>query len=236
VLALGGCLSAAFADITYTVQRGDTASKVAARFSISLDDLIKHNNLKNPDLLYVGQVLRLPDKAAAPVEDAPTAKAGEPGAAGTPAGTTAAATPERPLTGRELQEERARLLEAQRAQRGEQIVQAATAYRGSPYRRGGLSSRGIDCSGLVVRAMAAQGMNVPHHAASLYRMGTRVTYEELQPGDLVFFNTNGKGVSHVGIWVGNHQFIHASSSGRGVVVDRMQGYYSRRLVGARRLH
>jgi cell wall-associated NlpC family hydrolase len=127
-------------------------------------------------------------------------------------------------------------LAARRAQRGDEIAAVARTFTGSPYRRGGLSSRGIDCSGLAVRALGTQGINAPHNAAMLFRMGTRVSYAQLQPGDLVFFNTRGAGVSHVGIWLGDNKFVHAARPGRGVVVDRMRGYYSRRLLGARRLH
>ncbi|MHB9025977.1 MAG: C40 family peptidase [Armatimonadota bacterium] len=158
----------------------------------------------------------------------------------TGAGKGTAATPT--LTGRELLLKRQQLL-AERAQSQPAaapdnsragIVAAARAYLGTRYSRGGLSSRGIDCSGLVVRAMAAMNKRVPHQSAQLYRMGVKVKYADLQPGDLVFFNTTGRGVSHVGIWIGDNKFIHASSS-RGVTIDRLAGYYSRRLVGAKRL-
>ncbi|HEY3417436.1 MAG TPA: NlpC/P60 family protein [Armatimonadota bacterium] len=114
------------------------------------------------------------------------------------------------------------------------IVSTARNYLGAPYSRGGLSYRGIDCSGLVVRAMATLNRRVPHHAATLYHMGTKVVYDDLEPGDLLFFNTLGSGVSHVGIWIGENKFIHASCS-RGVTVSELKGYYSRRLVGARRI-
>ena len=82
--------------------------------------------------------------------------------------------------------------------------------------------------------MIAQGRRVPHHAATLFNMGKKVAFGDLQPGDLVFFVTEGRAVSHVGIWVGNNRFIHASCA-RGVVIDEMIGYYARHLVGARRL-
>jgi cell wall-associated NlpC family hydrolase len=130
-----------------------------------------------------------------------------------------------------LAEGRAKLIASQ----GHEVVDAARNYLGTPYRWAGTTSRGIDCSGLVMRSMAVLGKDVPHNAAALYNMGTPVSYEQLQAGDLVFFNTRGSGVSHVGIWVGDNQFIHASSS-RGVVVEKMAGYFSRRLVGARRIN
>jgi len=199
-------ITVALAETTYTVQQGDTLSKIALRLQVSTDDLLSCNTLPNPDKLDIGQQLTVPDKAA----------------------------PARAMTARELQEARQRLRARQQADAGHRIVTAARAYLGTRYRRGGLSSRGIDCSGLVVRAMAAQGHAVPHHSATLFRMGARVSYAQLQPGDLLFFNTNGRGVSHVGIWIGNNRFVHAAS--RGVREDYVAGYYARRLVGARRLH
>ena len=231
VATLVMCLTSAFADVAYTVKAGDTVSELAARFSTPVDEIVALNNLKDPDVIYVGQQLRLPERAAPLLQAEKTAENEHKTASPDPPTADPAATT-RALSGRALLEERARLLATQR---GEQIVATARTFAGAPYRRGGLSSRGIDCSGLVVRAMAAQGIDVPHHAAALYCMGVRVTYEQLQSGDLVFFNTSGAGVSHVGIWVGDNKFIHASSGGRGVVVDRMEGYYARRLVGARRL-
>lgn len=201
-------LSAAIGQTRYTVQQGDTLSELAQRFHISADVLSQRNNLASPEALTAGQTLIVPEGAAS--------------------------VPSRNLTGRELQQERTRLLARQRSARGQRIVSAARAYLGTRYRRGGLSSRGIDCSGLVVRAMAAQGRAVPHQSGALYRMGEKVTYAQLQPGDLLFFNTNGRGISHVGIWVGDNRFVHAAS--RGVRIDAVAGYYARRLVGARRIH
>ncbi|MHB0938265.1 MAG: NlpC/P60 family protein [Armatimonadota bacterium] len=243
LVALTFITTTALADATYTVKSGDTVSKLAIRFNIPVEDLISRNNLKNPDLIYVGQQLKLPDNAAPatpaaqadkkPAEEA-KAEAPAPAAAEKPAPPKAAE--DRPLTGRELMAERARILEAQRVKRGEQIATVARSYYGSPYRRGGTSSRGMDCSGLVVRALATQGIRAPHNGAMLFKMGTPVKYKDLQPGDVLFFTTRGLPIGHVGIWVGNNKFIHAANSRRGVIVSEVAGYYAKRLVGARRLH
>jgi LysM repeat protein len=119
---------------------------------------------------------------------------------------------------------------------GSQLVRTAMRYRGVPYRWGGLTSRGMDCSGLIVRVLRAHGIDAPHYSKALYRLGTSVSGSDLQPGDLVFFHTTRPGISHVGLYVGNGQFIHASSGKGRVRVDTLaRGYYRNRLVGARRV-
>lgn len=116
------------------------------------------------------------------------------------------------------------------------FVQTAMRYQGVRYRYGGLTTRGIDCSGLVVRVLRAHGIEAPHNSKALYRLGTPVSRDKLDPGDLVFFHTTRPGISHVGIYIGNSKFIHASSGKGRVAVSRLdQGYYRRRFVGARRI-
>ncbi len=238
LLALSLSLAPAFAEVNYTVRSGDSLSKIAKNFSVSLDTLLKFNQITTPNRLTVGQVIRIPEKDdPATAED--MAQAPDPSSTGEYTDTARpepAAVNSQPhqLSGRELLDARAKLLQDRDHLQQSGVAEIAQAFAGTPYRWGGLSSRGIDCSGLVVRAMLAQGRYVPHHAATLFKMGTPVSYKDLQPGDLVFFATMGNTVSHVGIWVGNNRFVHASCS-RGVVIDKLAGYYARRLVGARRL-
>jgi len=116
------------------------------------------------------------------------------------------------------------------------LVKEALRYRGVPYQYAGTSSRGMDCSGLVSRVLMTHGIRAPHNAASLYKLGTPVQKANLQAGDLVFFNTRGRGISHVGIYIGKGEFVHASSgSGRVTTSQLTEGYYQLRYVGARRL-
>jgi len=118
----------------------------------------------------------------------------------------------------------------------DRFVRTAMTYRGIPYRYAGMSSRGMDCSGMVARVLKTHGIKAPHNAAAMYRLGVPVPREKLRSGDLVFFHTTRRGISHVGIFIGNGKFVHASSGGGCVEVDRLdQGYYSQRLVGARRI-
>lgn len=121
-------------------------------------------------------------------------------------------------------------------ERTRQLLQKAMAYLGSPYRRGGSSSRGFDCSGFTSYIFRHAGVNLPHHSAAQARVGKPVPRNQLQPGDLVFFRTRGNRISHVGIYVGNGKFIHASSARGRVRIDSLNsGYYSKRYAGARRV-
>ena len=111
------------------------------------------------------------------------------------------------------------------------VVGIAMRYLGVPYRWGGASPSGFDCSGLVMYVYAQVGVSLPHNAAAQYGYGTPVSRGDLQPGDLVFFN----GLGHNGIYVGGNSFIHAPHTGDVVKISSISGWYSERWVGARRL-
>ena len=116
------------------------------------------------------------------------------------------------------------------------LVRSAYSYRGTPYRWGGSAKGGFDCSGFTSYLYRQQGVNLPHSARAQATMGQKVEKSNLKSGDLVFFHTVTPGISHVGMYVGDGKFVHASSrrSG-GVRVDSLNsGYYSQRLRGARR--
>jgi cell wall-associated NlpC family hydrolase len=111
-------------------------------------------------------------------------------------------------------------------------VGVAMQYLGTPYVWGGASPGGFDCSGLVMYAFAQVGVYLPHHAASQYNFGTPVSQDELEPGDLVFFD----GLGHVGIYIGGGQFIHAPHTGDVVKISSLSdSWYAATYVGARRL-
>ena len=115
------------------------------------------------------------------------------------------------------------------------IVSLSMNYIGVPYVFGGTSPYGFDCSGYVQYIFAKAGISIPRTADVQYDFGTPISTTDLVPGDLVFFSTYTYGASHVGIYLGDGNFIHASSS-RGVTVSSLsQAYYSSCYIGARRI-
>lgn len=120
---------------------------------------------------------------------------------------------------------------------GDMVVHEAMQYLGVRYVWGGVSNQGLDCSGFIYVVFAAFSPDLARMASyDYFRMGVPVTQTELQPGDLVFFTTYAPGASHVGIYVGDRHFLHASSSASAVTISSLdEGYYVSRYVGARRL-
>lgn len=106
---------------------------------------------------------------------------------------------------------------------------------GTPYKAGGVSVKGFDCSGFTMFVFNQLGIDLPHSSRSQAGLGDAVAKDDLRPGDLVFFNTDGKRISHVGIYMGNGQFSHASSN-KGISYSKLSdSYYSKRYVTARRI-
>ena len=122
---------------------------------------------------------------------------------------------------------------------GSRLASRGLELRGVRYRWGGESTSGFDCSGFVYFLLRDQfGLhNLPRRASEqYYQMGTAVDKEDLAVGDLVFFTTYKAGPSHVGIYLGDGNFVHASSAGGQVQINSLsEGYYKKRLVGARRI-
>jgi cell wall-associated NlpC family hydrolase len=115
------------------------------------------------------------------------------------------------------------------------IIAEAKRHMGTPYRWGGESTRGFDCSGFVRYVFrASEGITLPRTSREQARYGTPVSRNELRAGDIVSFATGGGSrVSHIGVYIGENKFIHSSSS-RGVRIDTLTGYYAKRFVNARR--
>lgn len=122
--------------------------------------------------------------------------------------------------------------------KGQEIASYALQYDGYKYSYGSASPAvGFDCSGFAYYVYGQFGYSLPRTAHWQYKEGTAVSKEELRPGDLVFFTTDGSGsVSHVGIYVGDNQFINATTTGKGVRIDGFDNtYWSNAYIGAKRI-
>ncbi|MBU1690453.1 MAG: C40 family peptidase [Gammaproteobacteria bacterium] len=119
-----------------------------------------------------------------------------------------------------------------------EMLMYALSLVGVNYKYGGKSPEtGLDCSGFVSHVYKqAAGLVLPHNARAISLFGQKIAISELQPGDLVFYNTMRHAYSHVGIYLGENKFVHASVTGRGVeVVDMQESYWVKRFNGARRV-
>ncbi|MDF2522585.1 MAG: cell wall-associated hydrolase, invasion-associated protein, partial [Clostridiales bacterium] len=117
------------------------------------------------------------------------------------------------------------------------VIKTAKQYQGVPYVWGGASPSGFDCSGFTQYVFAKNEITLPRTAALQYNTGTWVDKDKLLPGDLVFFTTYKPGPSHVGIYIGNGQFIHASSGAGQIIISDLfsNPYYNSHYIGAKRI-
>ena len=112
---------------------------------------------------------------------------------------------------------------------GDRAAANALKLVGAPYRYGGASpSRGFDCSGLVQYSYRGAGVSLPHNTEKQRHLAKPIRRAELRRGDLVFFDEQGKKSSHVGLYVGGGEFVHAPSSGKPVRKDRLDAPYWRK--------
>ncbi|ULL13254.1 NlpC/P60 family protein [Paenibacillus sp. H1-7] len=115
------------------------------------------------------------------------------------------------------------------------LSQAVNEELGAPYKWAGTTKKGFDCSGYTSFVFAKFDIDLPHTSKGQAGLGTTVALDDLRPGDLVFYNTDGKGISHVGIYVGDGKFYH-SATNKGVTVTKLSdSYYTKRFVTAKRI-
>lgn len=117
----------------------------------------------------------------------------------------------------------------------DEVITTAKQYIGVPYRWGGETTKGFDCSGFLNFVFIKHGIDLPRTVAEIYKVGTVVSKSNLKKGDIIFFQTYKKGASHAGIYLGDGNFIHAGSS-TGVTISNMNSsYWKPKYVGAKRL-
>ena len=201
---------------TYTVGEGDSLAKIAGKFGMEAEELIERNGLDS-DVLTPGLRLVLLERGDEPE---PVAVIAEKVAVVTEKELARAALPK----GDDAEPIQAR------------VVRVAKKMRFTPYVWGGTSLNGMDCSGFVWKVFDVLDIKLPRSAREQYQVGMEVDRDKLYVGDLVFFSTYAKYPSHVGIYLGNDQFIHMSSVSRHVKITSIDHpYYKKRYIGAKRL-
>jgi len=240
--------------IQHVVQPGETLTRIASRYGTTVRAVMEANGLQDPDILQVGQVLRIPTRSA------PVRQEGTPGSVHEvrPGDTLwriarqYRTTPERIASlngipveatlriGQRLQIPEPGVVPSLRrlavsTSRGAVLAAKARRFLGVPYRWGGTGGNGFDCSGFIYAMFRQFGITLPRTSFEMFGVGQPVSSSDLRPGDLVFFTTYRPGPSHVGIYLGAGQFIHASSAGGRRRIDSLhEGYYRTRFIGARR--
>lgn len=193
---------------TYTVKKGENIYRIAKKLNLDVDDL-KDFNLLDSDKLKVGQKLLLE-----PEPETETAQAVN------------------------LVEEIKKLSESEELANmnmSDRLILFARKFLDIPYKFGGNSIMGIDCSAYVQKVYSLIGIELPRSARLQFNEGEAIDRDSLSMGDLVFFRTYASFPSHVGIYLGNDLFIHASSKSRKVSINSLNTpYYFRRFIGGKR--
>ncbi len=218
----------------YVVKKKDTLAGIARKTGVSVAELKEINRLPG-SALKIGQKLSLkkpePEKQPELLAEYTGDELEADGADG------AILTPDEALAEieRHKKESAALLGKWSSPDEPKLLVDAAMGFLGAPYRFGGFSIRGIDCSGLAKKIYQLFDIDLPRTANEQARVGMRVARSDLSEGDLLFFNTRRRG-GHVGIYIGNNEFVHAASRKRGVRVDNLDTpYFDKRFIRAVRL-
>ena len=199
----------------YTVKKGDNVWKIAKNHNIDAEELMEINDMDSPSL-KTGQKLYLEEDQSVIAE-----------------------LQDNEILTKNLEEELRNLPESDEfieKSLQEKLSLFANKLINIPYKFGGNTILGIDCSAYVKKVYGLLGMDLPRTAREQFNEGEAVDKEALSIGDLVFFRTYASFPSHVGIYLGNNLFIHASSKGKKVKVDNLEApYFMKRFIGAKRL-
>lgn len=192
----------------YVVQKGDSLWSIARRCGTTVQELMRLNGLQS-DKLKPGDKLVVTANVAATTSPVVAKTAvQQPPARGSEAGVALARN----------------------------IVNTAMQYLGTPYRYGGTTAAGFDCSGFVMYVFGQNGVSLPHSSIAQANLGVAVDRAELAPADLLFFTTGGSSrINHVGIYVGDGKFVHASTNKGITITSLSDDTYASDYVGARRV-
>lgn len=199
----------------YTTKKGDTISEIARKFNMDPDDLMEINELESP-ALKIGQKLYLEEQIESVMADN-----------------------KNELVARIIEQDIQKITESEEFLEHDspnKLIMFAKKLLNIPYKFGGNSILGIDCSAYVKKVYGFLGIELPRTAREQFVKGEEIPKDDLSIGDLVFFRTYASFPSHVGIYLGNNLFIHASSRGKKVKIDNLDApYYLKRFIGAKRL-
>ena len=203
---------------SYIVQKGDSLSRVSTKAGLSIDEIKRRNGLKT-SALKIGQVLLLSKDESRFNEAAKELEDGEEmaGALQAEGGEEEPVAPT--FLGKWSNPEERNV-----------FVRVVKTFLGVPYKLGGSTLKGIDCSAFVKKIYEIFNIQLPRTAREQLSIGKKVEKDQLQEGDLVFFKRQGNN-AHVGIYIGDNQFVHASSSNREVKIDYLNTpYYNNRFL------
>ena len=208
----------------HTVKKGDNLFKIAKKYNLSVDELKRLNALTS-NRLRVGQKLIV--KAEKPLNNISIR---EDEKVSVIISAVDIDTKMEELEGIKSSDDLSRMSIAER------LLLFAKKMLHLPYKFGGNSFSGLDCSYFVKKVYSMIGVDLPRSAREQFTLGTPVEKEDLQPGDLVFFRTYARFPSHVGIYLGDALFIHASTRSKKVTIDSLETpYYLKRFIGAKRI-
>lgn len=198
---------------SHTVAKGDTLSKIAKLYNVTIKDIMDWNKLEK-DTIFIGQVLKVSPGAVIP--DGDTIHNNVTSGTGTPSKVT---SKDPTANGQAIYNK---------------TVEVANTLVGTPYLYGGNTPVGLDCSGFIFYAFNQGGLKIGRASSEGYFYGNTTHVENPVPGDLVFFeNTYKEGISHMGIYLGDNKFIHAGTDGV-EISDVTYSYWSSKLVAYKR--
>lgn len=216
----------------HVVQQGETLYRISLLYNVPVEEIKKLNNLEG-NLISVGQRLKIPNLE----ESSP-----QPFVFESPAKELKAKEESLPSKFEKNIMAKNKILTPSMLSKEDELnlkrkfIEISTAYADSRYKLGGEGGGYLDCSSFVKYVFQEIGIKLPRSSAQQFQVGVAVNENELIPGDLVFFRTRGKNISHVGIYIGDNRFIHISSSRKRVAIDSLDDpYFKKRYAGAKRV-